>query len=118
MLKPFVLTVILQRIKSLDTKGAYGRPNTLSTEYILDRIVYVMKTGCQWSALPVTGGCWKTIYHYFAKWSKARIFEGAHQDLVKFYTRRGLSDALVVDTSFVKNVWGRDCLGRSPVDRG
>jgi transposase len=24
----------------------------------------------------------------------------------------------VVDTSFVKNVWGRDCLGRSPVDRG
>lgn len=77
-----------------------------------------MKTGCQWSALPVTGGCWKTVYHYFAKWSKAHIFEGAHQDLVKFYTRHGLSGELVVDTSFVKNVWGRDCLGRSPVDRG
>ena len=25
---------------------------------------------------------------------------------------------LIVDTSFVKNVWGRDCLGKSPVDRG
>ena len=29
-----------------------------------------------------------------------------------------VSKTIVVDTSFVKNVCGRDCLGRSPVDRG
>ena len=68
--------------------------------------------------MPVTGGSWKTVYYYFSKWSKAHVFEHAHQQLLHFYTKRGLSSHVVVDTSFVKNVYGRDCLGKSPVDRG
>lgn len=103
MLNPIVLTVVKHHVQSLETLTGYG---------------YVLRTGCQWASLPVKNGCWKTIYHYFAKWSKAHVFEQAHQDLVKFYTKRGLSRDVVVDTSFVKNVWGRDCLGKSPVDRG
>lgn len=97
-----------------------GRPRTLELSYVLDRISYVLRTGCQWSNLPVENGSWKTIYHYFARWSKQHLFEHAFLDLLRFYVRRhgGLSRDLVVDTSFVKNVWGRDCLGRSPVDRG
>jgi hypothetical protein len=41
-------------------------------------------------------------------------------DVLRFYLRRrgGVSKNIIVDTSFVKNVWGRDCLGKSPVDRG
>lgn len=88
--------------------------------YVLDRIAHVLRTGCQWSHLHVQGGSWKTIYHYFAIWSKLHVFERAFHDLVQFYIKRGKgpSRTLVVDTSFVKNVWGTDCLGRSPVDRG
>ena len=97
-----------------------GRPRILELCYVLDRISYVLRTGCQWSNLPVQNGSWKTIYHYFAQWSKQHLFERAFHDLLQFYLRRrgGLSKNIVVDTSFVKNVWGRDCLGRSPVDRG
>lgn len=97
-----------------------GRPRTLELCYVLDRIVYVLRTGCQWSNLPVQYGSWKTIYHYFALWSKQHLFEHAFHDILQFYLRRrgGLSKNIVVDTSFVKNIWGRDCLGRSPVDRG
>ena len=61
-----------------------------------------------------------TIYHYFSLWSKQHLFERAFHDLLKFYVGRrgGLSKNIVVDTSFVKNVFGSDCLGRSPIDRG
>ena len=118
MLNTLARSILLNHVKSHETVQKHGRPQKLSTDYVLERIVYVLRTGCQWSALPVQGGCWKTIYHYFAKWSKAHIFEHAYHDIVKVYTKVGLSQNVVVDTSFVKNVWGRDCVGKSPVDRG
>lgn len=120
-MNPIVRNVLMNRLRpTYDAQSGGGRPRTLALDYVLDRISYVLRTGCQWSHLPVRDGSWKTIYHYFAQWSKRHVFEHAFHDLLQFYLRRrgGLSAHVVVDTSFVKNVWGRDCLGRSPVDRG
>jgi hypothetical protein len=39
----------------------------------------------------VHNGSWKTIYHYFAFWSKLHVFEHAFHDLVQFY-RQALRD--------------------------
>ena len=118
-MNPIALNILLHHMRP-DYVSRVGRPRTLELSYVLDRISYVLRTGCQWSNLPVQNGSWKTIYHYFSCWSKRHLFERAFQDLLQFYVRRrgGLSKNIVVDTSFVKNVFGRDCLGRSPVDRG
>ena len=114
-----IATNILLNIIRPTLEHRTGRPRILETEYILDRIRYILRTGCQWHNLPVDGGSWKTVYHYFSMWSKRHIFERAYHQLLQFYLRRrGLSREVVVDTSFVKNVLGRDCLGKSPVDRG
>lgn len=117
-MNPIALTLVKCQIEALAVPVGRGRPPKMTVDYILDRIGYVLRTGCQWAMLPEKDGSWKTVYHYFSKWSKAHIFERAHQDLVYFYSKRGLSREVIVDTSFVKNVWGRDCLGKSPVDRG
>ena len=110
---------ILLNIIRPTVENQTGRPRVLQPEYILDRIMYILRTGCQWANLPVNGGSWKTVYHYFSLWSKRHFFERAYHNLLQFYLRRrGLSQHVVVDTSFVKNVFGRDCLGKSPVDRG
>jgi len=96
-----------------------GRRRSLSIPYIIDRIIFVLETGIQWSHLEVIGGSWKTIYHYFSSWSKANLFERAYQHLIKVYVKtRGLSKEIIVDTSFIKNVFGRNCIGPSPFDRG
>ena len=89
----------------------------MNNALVLDRILYVCKTGCQWSQLPVEGASYKTVYHYFSIWSKARLFENVFYTLANAAssTRRG---ALVLDTSFVKNVHGSDVLGPNPTDRG
>jgi len=91
----------------------------ISIDYVLDRILHVLTTGSQWSHLEVKGGSWKTIYHYFIKWSNAHLFQKAYHHLLSVYFKiNPLSERVVVDTSFIKNVFGRDCVGPSPFDRG
>ena len=94
-----------------------GRKRKMNTAQVLDRILYVCKTGCQWSQLPVEGASYKTVYHYFSLWSKARLFENVFYTLANAASSTGRG-ALVLDTSFVKNVHGSDVLGPNPTDRG
>ena len=116
-MNPIALSILKANIYALPLKQ--GRPRIVSIDYILDRISYILRTGCQWTNLPTDKCSWKTVYHYFSQWSHRHVFERSFQDMVRFYvTRKGLSKDLLVDTSFVKNVYGRDCVGRSPVDRG
>ncbi len=55
-------------------------------------------------------------FSHFNLWSKARIFENVFYETVK--GRAPIGGALAVDTSFVKNVFGKDVTGRNPTDRG
>ena len=97
-------------------QGSRGPHVKLSVAYIIDRVYYVCKTGCQWSTLDVEGGSYKTIFHYFNLWSKARLFEHAFYALSS--SKPFITGPLSIDTSFVKNVFGRDVIGRNPTDRG
>jgi putative transposase len=91
-----------------------GRAKTYPIAFVLDRIFFVCKTGCQWNQLPAEQCSYKTIFHYFSKWSKARLFEDAFYELAG----RIQCERAIVDTSFVKNVGGQDVVGRNPTDRG
>lgn len=94
-----------------------GRKRKMNSAQVLDRILYVCRTGCQWSQLPVEGASYKTVYHYFALWSKARLFENVFYAFANIASSTGRG-ALVLDTSFVKNVHGSDVIGPNPTDRG
>jgi transposase len=45
-----------------------GRPRTVNLHDVVNAILYVDRTGCQWRALPVDYGPWSTAYDYFRKW--------------------------------------------------
>lgn len=118
-LTPLLRNQIVHHIVAFDNKRRLhpqGRRRKLSLAYILERIFYVCRTGCQWCQLHVEGSSYKTVYHHFNIWSKARIFEDAFYALNR--ARTSVEGSLVVDTSFVKNVYGRDIVGRNPTDRG
>ena len=91
-----------------------GRKPKLSLPYILDRIFFICRTGCQWRHLPVQNGSYQAIWHHFNRWSKARLFE--HE--IYFSVTHVPCRNILVDTSFVKNVCGQDVVGRNPTDRG
>jgi putative transposase len=117
--------LVMHAVKEYEDRrvlSTQGRRRKLTIAYILDRIFYVCRTGCQWSQLDVHESSYKTIYHYFNIWSKARIFENTFYAAVN--ARASLGGTIVVDTSFIKNVappvrpYGKDVLGRNPTDRG
>ena len=97
-------------------RNPQGRRRKLSVAYILERRFYVCKTGCQCSQLEVPESSYKTVYHYFILWSKARLFENVFYAAV--IARQPVGGFVVVDASFVKNVFDRDVTGRNPTDRG
>jgi putative transposase len=47
-----------------------GRPRSVNLHDIVNGILYVNRTGCQWRALPKDYPPWSTVYDYFRKWRK------------------------------------------------
>jgi transposase len=41
----------------------------------LDAIFYVLRTGCQWKALPRSLGAGSTVHDRFQEWQQAGVFE-------------------------------------------
>ncbi len=50
---------------------------------IVNAILYLVKTGCQWRMLPSEYPAWQWVYHYFSAWKKAGIIDQIHERLVE-----------------------------------
>ncbi len=55
-----------------------GRPREHSYRTLLNAILYVVRTGCQWRLLPKEFPRWKTAYHYFRLWRLDGTWERIH----------------------------------------
>ena len=55
---------------------------------IVDAILYVVKTGCQWRALPNDFPPWKTVYDHFSKWNKRGVWEAALDELNQLHRKK------------------------------
>src|SRR5947209_1363001 len=51
-----------------------GRPRKVNLHDIVNAILYVNRTGCQWRQLPKDYGPWSTAYDYFRKWRQAGVW--------------------------------------------
>lgn len=57
-----------------------GRPQ-IDRRTIIDAILYVVRTGCQWRQLPLDFPKWKTVYTVFWRWRKAGLWQHLHDAL-------------------------------------
>jgi len=74
--------------KRLHPKG--GRPWAPARQ-CMDGIFYVLRTGCQWKALPRTFGAASTVHLRFQQWRAAGVFGRLwQQGLLEYDARRGL----------------------------
>ena len=62
-----------QVIKNIVETKQRKRRNSLRS--MMNAIMYITKTGCQWRMLPKEFGSWQTVYFYFRKWKIEGIFE-------------------------------------------
>jgi len=95
-----------------------GRPR-VDSEKLIAGIFYLLKTGCQWEALPLCFGPAKTVYHRFQELVAARAFQVIWKSVLVQYDRvHGLClHEQSIDTMHKKAPLGGDKTGISPVDR-
>ena len=49
------------------------KPRTVDLYEVWCAMLYLLRTGCQWRALPSDFPKWRTVHSYFAKWSEPDI---------------------------------------------
>jgi len=52
---------------------------------VLSGILYRLRTGCQWEAIPKELGSGSTCYRRFKKWQQAHVFELMHREMLRYY---------------------------------
>ena len=89
-----------------------GRPR-VDDRRIMAGILFRLRTGCQWQALPKDFGSGPTCHRRFQQWEKAGVFVRIYRELVRYYDdRRGIQWAWTsLDSATVKAPKG----GATPV---
>jgi len=74
---------------------------------IVNAILYVVKTGCQWRMLPGDFPNWAIVYYYFSSWKKNGLWEEIHESLVekirKTSGKKEEPTVAIIDAQSVKN---------------
>jgi putative transposase len=83
-----------------------GRPRTTEVREVVDAILYVLRNGIVWRALPHDFPPWETVYYYFNTWRRAGVWDQVH-DLLREQVRQAAGraatpSAAVIDSQSVK----------------
>ena len=69
----------------ISSKG--GRPRA-DLRKIMNGILYVLRTGCQWKMVPKEFGTGSTCHRYFQEWEKVGVFKKLWQIMVIEYDEK------------------------------
>ncbi len=65
-----------------------GRPRTLEMRAVINGILYVVVSGCQWRMLPREYPAWQSVYTYFRQWCDDGTWQRLHDTLRAQLRRR------------------------------
>ena len=86
----------------------------------LEGILYVLRTGCQWKAVPQEYGSGSTLHRTFQEWQATGFFEKLWaKGLEKYNELEGIGWGWQsLDGCTVKAPLARESVGKNPTDRG
>jgi transposase len=106
--------------KTYRRKAGAGR-KPLNPRQVFAGILYVLRTGCQWKALPKERfGSPSSVHAYFREWLLTDFFLSLWKaGLAEYDELKGIEWSwLSIDGSMVKAPLAQDTVGRNPTDRG
>ena len=83
-----------------------GRPREVNLRTIVNGILYLNRTGCQWRMLPRSFGPWSTVHDYYRNWRRDGTWQMIHdklrEKLRREAGRKPTPSAAVLDSQTVK----------------
>ena len=83
-----------------------GRKPTYPRREIMNAILYVTRTGCQWRMLPHDFPPWDTVHHSFQRWTNTGLIQKVHgtlrTELRKSLDKEEHPSAGIIDSQSVK----------------
>jgi putative transposase len=96
-----------------------GRPREHSYRELLNAMFYVVRTSCQWRNLPKDFAPWGTVYHYYRRWKRSKLWEQIHSHLREHLRqvagRERQPSAAIIDSQSVKS---SECSAERGYDAG
>lgn len=84
----------------------YGRPRKYPLREIVNALLYVLKNGCTWRALPHDLPPWEDVYDHFRRWKKdgtlARLHDTLREQTRVRAARAATPSLLIVDSQSVQ----------------
>lgn len=99
--------------------GTPGRP-PVPFRLVLNGILYVLRTGCQWKAVPAVYGSGSTVHRRFQQWTESGAFDEMVALLLQWYDeQQGIGwQWQSADTKLLPAPLGGDKTGPNPTDLG
>jgi transposase len=110
-----------QRLEGKEYKRRIGGGRKpMASRRVFEAIVFVLRTGIQWKALPREMGSGSAVHKYFQEWEQSGFFRSLwQQGLMKYDDLAGIDwEWQSIDGCKVESPLGQDAVGPSPVDRG
>ena len=110
--------VRVARKRYLRRPGGGRKP--LPDRSIFAGIVYVLRTGCQWKALPASFGSASAIHKHFQRWRQAGFFLALWRaGLAEYDEVEGIAwEWQSIDGTQGKAPLAQEAVGNNPTDRG
>jgi transposase len=102
-------------------RKAGGGRKPKDARLVFEGIVYVLRTGCQWKALPAERfGSASAIHAHFLEWEQAGFFEALWKaGLAEYDDLEGIAWRWQsIDGSMMKAPLAQESVGANPTDRG
>lgn len=84
-----------------------GNKRTVDVREVLNGLMYVLSTGCQWRAMPKDLPARSTVNHYFCRWQHDGTLDRLHYALYVLCRERAHRDAsptaAIIDSQSVKS---------------
>lgn len=105
--------------KTYQRKLGGGR-KPLSSRKVFEGIVYVLRTGIQWNALPGKFGSCSAVHRHFQYWGRVGFFRKVWEaGLAEYDGMHGIAwEWQSIDGALSKAPLAIECVGPNPTDRG